>query len=97
LQYLSNGIDLIITGEGKLDDQTAHGKLVKGVSQLAQKYQVPVIAICGKKQLIKETDKSLGLNEIIEIGKASYSNEFKIKNASDLIQSAIFKYLKRTI
>ncbi len=39
--------DWIITGEGKLDSQTAHGKVVHGVARRAQKHNIPVIALCG--------------------------------------------------
>ena len=40
MTILKNGeIDLIITGEGMIDDQTAHGKLVSGVSHLAKKFK----------------------------------------------------------
>lgn len=39
--------DWIITGEGKLDSQTAHGKVVHGVARRAQKHKVSVIALCG--------------------------------------------------
>src|SRR5690606_24518429 len=39
--------DLIITGEGKLDQQTLGGKVIAGVSERAQKYNKPVIALCG--------------------------------------------------
>lgn len=39
--------DLIITGEGKLDAQTAMGKVAGGISQLANASHKPVIAICG--------------------------------------------------
>jgi len=39
--------DLVITGEGKLDAQTAMGKVAGGISQLAREHGVPVIAICG--------------------------------------------------
>ena len=37
----------IITGEGKLDNQTAHGKVVHGVARRAQQHNVPVIAFSG--------------------------------------------------
>lgn len=40
--------DLVITGEGSLDSQTFHGKTPLGVSNLAMKYDVPVIGIAGK-------------------------------------------------
>lgn len=39
--------DLVITGEGMLDFQTAMGKVPAGVAHLAKKYGVPVIAFAG--------------------------------------------------
>ena len=39
--------DIIITGEGRLDSQTALGKAPIGVAKLAKKYDVPVIAFAG--------------------------------------------------
>ena len=39
--------DWIITGEGKLDSQTAQGKVVHGVARRAKKHNVSVIALCG--------------------------------------------------
>ncbi len=41
------GSDLVITGEGKTDGQTAMGKAPAGVAKLAKKYGKPVIALCG--------------------------------------------------
>ncbi|MGN0334745.1 MAG: glycerate kinase [Lachnospiraceae bacterium] len=39
--------DLVITGEGKLDGQTAMGKAPVGVAGIARKYHIPVIAFAG--------------------------------------------------
>jgi glycerate kinase len=39
--------DLVFTGEGKIDSQTAFGKTICGVAQLGKKYNVPVIALTG--------------------------------------------------
>ncbi|UQB42399.1 glycerate kinase [Thiomicrospira microaerophila] len=41
-------LDLVITGEGKLDAQTRMGKLPMRLAQLAQRYQVPTLGICGQ-------------------------------------------------
>jgi glycerate 2-kinase len=41
------GCDLVITGEGRLDGQTAFGKAPAGVARIARKLGIPVIAICG--------------------------------------------------
>ena len=39
--------DLVITGEGRIDNQTAYGKAPAGVLRLARKYDVPVVALAG--------------------------------------------------
>ena len=41
------GADLCITGEGKFDSQSAHGKTAFGVAQIAKAAGVPVICVCG--------------------------------------------------
>lgn len=39
--------DFVFTGEGRLDSQSIHGKVISGVAKHAQRQQVPVIAIVG--------------------------------------------------
>jgi glycerate kinase len=39
--------DLILTGEGKIDEQTAYGKAPMGVAQAARKYDIPVFIFGG--------------------------------------------------
>jgi glycerate kinase len=39
--------DLVITGEGRMDGQTLHGKTPWGVMQIAHKHQIPVVALAG--------------------------------------------------
>lgn len=41
------GADLVITGEGRLDAQTLHGKTPLGVARIAHAAGVPVIALAG--------------------------------------------------
>ncbi|NRB66522.1 MAG: glycerate kinase [Vibrio sp.] len=41
------GANLVITGEGKIDDQTVHGKTPVGVAKLAKQFNLPVIALAG--------------------------------------------------
>ena len=45
-RYISKA-DMVITGEGRLDGQTAMGKAPVGVAELAKKYNLPVIAFAG--------------------------------------------------
>ena len=50
----------IITGEGKIDKQSARGKVVSGISRKAKLYNVPVLAIVG--------DIGDDINNLYEIG-----------------------------
>ncbi|MEA3404950.1 MAG: glycerate kinase [Pseudomonadota bacterium] len=45
-----NPIDLIITGEGKIDTQTRFGKLPMRIAELGLEHQTPTIGVCGSLQ-----------------------------------------------
>jgi glycerate kinase len=47
LEEQMQGADLAVTGEGRVDFQTAFGKTPSGVAAAARKYGVPVVAIGG--------------------------------------------------
>jgi len=95
LQYFKpEDIDLIITGEGKLDSQTLHGKLVYGVSDWAKKHQIPVIAVCGENTLSNQSARALNLSQIIEISDSSKSLDYNMKNAAKLLEKAMFEFFK---
>lgn len=51
--------DLIITGEGHLDGQSAQGKLIQGLCGRAQ--GTPVIALCGRLSATPEQVRTIGL------------------------------------
>ena len=42
-----NDFDLIITGEGKIDEQSQYGKVIEGMQKLGAKYDIPVLSIGG--------------------------------------------------
>jgi glycerate kinase len=46
-----NGVDLVVTGEGALDEQTLHGKAAAGVAAAAGAAGIPVVAVCGTNRL----------------------------------------------
>ncbi len=59
--------DVIITGEGKLDSQTANGKLIAGIVTRAQ--QKPVIALCGALMVDPEALLQMGLTAAFSIAQ----------------------------
>jgi glycerate 2-kinase len=46
--------DLVITGEGRLDEQTLHGKAPAGVASAAARRGIPVVAVAGSSLLDTE-------------------------------------------
>jgi glycerate kinase len=59
--------DLIITGEGHLDGQSAQGKLIQGLCGHA--HGTPVIALCGKLSASPEQIAEIGLKAAYSINK----------------------------
>lgn len=64
--YTIQSADLIITGEGKIDFQTAKGKTAAGVLARAKKQNIPVIAIGGCVEIC-ESVKQMGFAGIYPI------------------------------
>lgn len=78
LETNMQGTNFVITGEGKLDEQTSMGKAPLGVAQLAKKYNIPVLALAGGI-----TEETAVLNEL---GITSY---FSIINAPMTLEEAM--------
>lgn len=89
--------DYIVTGEGKIDDQTLHGKLIQGVMELANSYNIPVLAVCGKLDVPLERLTSSGVQDVIEIGDPNKSLGYNMQNAKDLLQRRVYEYFKSLI
>jgi glycerate 2-kinase len=43
--------DLVITGEGRFDEQTLHGKVVSAIAAVARARRIPVLALAGQVTL----------------------------------------------
>ena len=54
--------DLVVTGEGRLDGQTIHGKTPAGVARIARMHGVPVVAIAGALGKGYETAYEAGIS-----------------------------------
>lgn len=91
---------LVLTGEGRTDGQTRHGKTPLGVGQLARKYQVPAIAISGSVEGDLATLYQEGLDGIFSILPGPMSLEQAMAEAPRLVTETtaniirLFKILK---
>ncbi|MBT8271870.1 MAG: glycerate kinase [Bacteroidia bacterium] len=81
------GVDLIITGEGKLDNQSLNGKLISGLKSFAKKHDIPIMAICGQLGLTEPQYLEFGIDYVTEIAGPEVDVEDRIKNASRLIEN----------
>lgn len=88
LPDLLKGAALCLTGEGKIDEQTLHGKTVFGVARLAREQQVPVTAFGGivDASAAEQLAKS-GVN-VFPIAPPGTPFEESVKNASALLERA---------
>ena len=81
--------DLVFTGEGMMDYQSAYGKVASGVGLLAQKYQVPCIAIVGSMGKDAEKMYDFGITSIMTTVNGVMSLEQAIDRADELFYSAV--------
>ncbi len=56
--------NMVITGEGKIDDQSFQGKVIDGVTKLAKKYNIPVMAVCGDLTMNDQELKKHGIKAV---------------------------------
>jgi len=93
----TESIDLIITGEGKIDNQTKHGKFIYGIGKLGKRHQVPVIGVCGISDISTAVAKELGLTKVLEIRDKEQSLAYNMKYASTLVEEGIYRFFKSTL
>ena len=65
------GTDVVFTGEGKIDSQSARGKVVSGVAVRCRKAGVPVIAVVGQIGQGFEEMYQQGLTAVFSINRAA--------------------------
>lgn len=70
---------LIITGEGRLDEQTLNGKAPTGIVSLAKKYDIPVIALVGARPSELSDFYTSGIDAVFTIVPGPISLEKSIK------------------
>jgi len=67
LEQQMAGADLVVTGEGRIDSQTAAGKTPLGVARIAKKLGIPVVAVAGALGAGYEILYELGIDAIFPI------------------------------
>ncbi|MDY0139937.1 MAG: glycerate kinase, partial [Candidatus Izemoplasmatales bacterium] len=67
LEKIAKNVDLIITGEGRIDEQSRMGKLLSGIGKLGKKYDIPVIALAGSLAANSKIMHEIGITSMFSI------------------------------
>jgi glycerate kinase len=80
------GADLVITGEGSLDEQSLAGKAPVGVARAAAKAGIPVVAVAGRLQLSVARLREAGISAAYALTDLEPDLDRCIANASGLLR-----------
>jgi len=86
--------DLVLTGEGQIDDRTATGKVACGVALKAKRYGLPVIAIVGSISDDHEDIFYNGIDAVECIAEGPTTLESSMQNAETLVQRAAGRVMR---
>lgn len=85
------GADLVVTGEGKMDDQSAFGKVAFGVGTLCQGQNVPCVAVVGGLGERYEEMYRHGISSIMTTTDRLMSLDEAVKKAPELCYGAMYR------
>ena len=80
------GADLVITGEGSLDEQSLLGKTPMGVARAAAAQGVPTVAVCGRTTLAPEQAAAAGFEDIYALTELESNVDRCIEEAGGLLE-----------
>lgn len=81
------GADLVITGEGRLDAQSLHGKTPMGVAKIARAAGVPVIALAGSLGEGYERVREVGIDAAFSLAPGPMTLEQACAEAAGQLQA----------
>lgn len=95
-ELLLTGADLVITGEGRIDGQSAEGKVPVGVARRAKAYRkdLPVFALVGSIGPGARAVYDLGIDSIQSITPGILTLEQSMEQAADLVADAAERLMR---
>tara|TARA_R110001583_G_C5668833_1_gene410499 strand:+ start:3853 stop:4977 length:1125 start_codon:yes stop_codon:yes gene_type:complete len=88
------GADWIITGEGKLDEQTLSGKTIDGVITSANLKQIPVAALCGSVSISIAQQQAFGLEYVASIVRGVGTLQEAMAKSHDNLVNSTYNFAK---
>jgi len=75
--------DLVITGEGRFDDQSLHGKVVSALAAGARSRQIPVLVLAGQVTLEESALQAAGIGSAFSVTDHAGSVQRAIEDAAN--------------
>ena len=88
------GARLILTGEGKVDAQTAYGKTIAGVASIGNQMGIPVLVIGGQLSEGAEVLYESGVTSMFSICPGPMTLDYARENARKLVASSTERILR---
>ncbi|MDO5416862.1 MAG: glycerate kinase [Lachnospiraceae bacterium] len=91
------GVDVVVTGEGRIDWQSAFGKVPSGIGMRCRNQGIPAVAIVGGMGKGAEKIYEFGVDSIIPTINGAMDIEEALDRAEELYQGAadrMFRFLK---
>ncbi len=85
--------DLVLTGEGRTDFQTAYGKVPVGVAALAKSYNVPVLVISGSVEGVAGLLVDHGIASCFSVSEGPTTIEEAYSKAEEQLERAVARVL----
>ena len=85
--------DLVLTGEGRTDFQTAYGKVPVGVAALAINYKVPVLVISGSVEGTPDFLAEQGIASCFSVSEGIATLEEAFLNVEEQLERAVWRIL----
>ncbi|MFD2825870.1 glycerate kinase [Leeuwenhoekiella polynyae] len=89
--------DLLITGEGKTDNQSQYGKVPFKLAELAKKYHKPLLLFAGSVSATPEILTRAGITAAYAIKTETMTLDYAKTHAYSLLKDAVLKNLKNHI
>jgi glycerate 2-kinase len=80
------GAELVITGEGRFDDQSLHGKVVDALATAARSRRIPVVVLAGQVTLDEPTLREAGIAAAFSIADHAGSVQLAIDDAANQLE-----------
>jgi glycerate 2-kinase len=81
------GADLVIVGEGSLDEQSLHGKGPVGVAAAAVRAGARVVAVAGRSSVAIDRLRAVGIDAVHTLSELEPDPALSMRHAADLLET----------